>query len=181
MSARLNVYQITLSVINTTNIYLQFVSKQSRSFSSERQERTKATCASRRKNKFPVCKSTSIARSQLTTRDTRTSSIQTIRPKRCELLMHDTDRSPHPASSTGHGLTLHLRSAINCSPSDRYETLHTYLPFSFLWPLFNSQALSSNRIAFTFTLFDIYYCLIATIVLYVLSKFLKHFMMYHMA
>lgn len=57
--------------------------------------------------------------------------------KRCELLMHDTDRSPHPASSTGHGrrLTLHLRSAIICSPSDRYvnETLCTYLSFLFAW------------------------------------------------
>lgn len=50
---------------------------------------------------------------RLMTRDFRISLIQTIKPKRCELLMHDTDRSPHPASSTGRGrcLTLHLRSS----------------------------------------------------------------------
>jgi len=44
-----------------------------------------------------------IAHRRSMTRDFRISLIQTIRPKRCELLMHDTDRSPHPASSTGYG------------------------------------------------------------------------------
>jgi len=65
------------------------------------------------KDKFLTCKSRRIAHRRLMTRDSRISLIQTIRPKRCELLMHDTDRSPHPALSSGYGrcLALHLRSS----------------------------------------------------------------------
>jgi len=55
------------------------------------------------KTNFRFARGASHACCSWATRDSRISSMRTIRPKRCELLMHDTDRSPHPASSTGHG------------------------------------------------------------------------------
>lgn len=52
------------------------------------------------------------------------------------MLMHDTDRSPHPASSAGKTVhPPHLRSAIICSLFNCYEAPRTFIPLFFLLTL----------------------------------------------